>query len=88
MNNPIAISDARATLPDLVEKVNETLERVVITVNGKPKVVMVSMEELESLEETAEVLSIPGARESIKKGMKQLEKGKFVTLPQLKLKKK
>jgi len=83
MTNLIPISDARATLPDLVDKVNENLERVIITVNGKPMVVMVSMEELESLEETAEILAIPGALKSIKKGEKQIKEGKFIRLEDL-----
>jgi prevent-host-death family protein len=80
MNNPISISDARATLPDLVEKVNENLERVVITVNGKPKAVMVSMEELEALEETAEVLATHNVKKDIAKSKKQIAKGEFTPL--------
>lgn len=84
MNNPISISAARASLPDLVSKVSENLDRVVITVNGKPKAVLVSAEELESLEETAEVLSIPGIKKSLEKSRKQFKKGEFVYLSDLK----
>ena len=84
MSNLIPISDARATLPELVEKVNEGLERVVITVNGKPKEVMVSMEELESLEETAEVLATPDIKKDIARSRKQIKRGDFVTLSDLK----
>lgn len=83
MNNPISISDARANLPELVEKVNENLERVVITVNGKPKAVMVSMEELESLEETAEILAIPNIKSDLAKSRRQIKKGQFVSLEDL-----
>ncbi len=84
MSNLIAISDARANLPDLVNKVSKNLDRVVITVNGQPKAILVSSEELESLEETAEILAIPGALESIKKGTKQIKKGEFIPLSELK----
>ena len=83
-SNQIPISDARANLPDLVDRVSKYLDRVVITVNGKPKATLVSAEELESLEETAEILAIPGAKESIKKGKKQIKEGKFVYLSDLK----
>lgn len=83
MNNPISISDARTNLPDLVSRVSKNLDRVLITVNGQPKAVLVSAQELESLEETAEVLAIPGALESIKKGAKQIKKGQFVKLEDL-----
>ena len=80
MTNLVAISDARANLPELVNKVNKNMDRVVITINGQHKAVLVSEEELESLEETAEILSIPGALASIKKGEKQIKEGKFVRL--------
>ena len=84
MNNLISISDVRANLPDLVNRVNNNLDRIVITVSGKPKAVLVSAEELESLEETAEILSIPGALDSIKKGQRQIKKGQFIKLYDLK----
>ncbi len=84
MSNLISISNARANLPDLVAKISSTLGRVTITVNGQPKAILVSAEELESLEETAEILAIPGALESIKKGENQIQKGEFIALEDLK----
>ncbi len=84
MSNLIPISTARANLPDLVNKVNKNLDRVVITVNGQPKAILVSAEELESLEETAEILAIPGARQSIRQGMRQAKKGQGIPLSELK----
>lgn len=84
MSNIVAISDARANLPELVNKVDKNLDRVVITVNGQPKAVLLSAEELESLEETAEILAIPGAKESIEEGRKQIKRGEFITLDELK----
>jgi len=83
MTNLIPISGARANLPELVSKVNKNFDRFVITVNGKPKAVLVSEEELESLEETAEILAIPGALKRIKKGEEQIRKGQFVSLKDL-----
>lgn len=86
--NTIAISDFRAKLPSLVNQVSEHLERLIITVSGKPKAVVMSLEELESLEETAEILAVPGALKAIKKGQKQIQKGEFITLEELKRKHK
>ena len=79
----MSISDVRSNLPDLVGKVNATLSRVTITVNGQPKAVILSAEELESLEETAEILTIPGIRESVKQGLKEAKKGRGVALSSL-----
>lgn len=83
MSSLMSISDVRANLPDLVSKVSNTLGRVTITVSGQPKAILVSAEELESLEETAEVLAIPGAKESIKQGLKEAKKNKGVSLAAL-----
>jgi antitoxin YefM len=83
MSNLIPISEVRANLPELVNKVNKNLDRIVITVNGQPKAILVSAEELESLEETAEILAIPGAKKSIKDGLKQAKKGQGISLSKL-----
>ena len=81
--NTVAISDFRARLPSLITEVDKKLKRFIITVSGKPKAVVMSLDELESLEETAEILSIPGALKSIKESMKQIKKGQGITLEEL-----
>lgn len=84
MSNFISISNARATLPDLINKISKNMDRATITVNGKPKAVVLSSEELESLEETAEVLAIPNIKRDLEKSRKQIKAGKFVLLSDLK----
>ena len=83
MTNLISISDARQQLPNLVSKVNKYMDRVTITVKGQPKATLISADELESLEETAEILAIPGALERIKRGEEQIRKGEVVRLEDL-----
>lgn len=83
MSNIMPISDVRANLPTIVSRVGDTQSRVTITVNGRPKAVLVSAEELESLEETAEILAIPHIKEDIKKSREQIKKGKFIALSDL-----
>lgn len=83
MANIISISEARNKLPSLVDRVSKGLERFLITVNSNPKAVILSVEEAESLEETAEILSIPGAYASIKRGLRDIKKGKTATLEKL-----
>ena len=80
MTNLMSISDVRQHLPDLVSKVNKYMERVIITVKGQPKATLISAEELESLEETAEILAIPGILKDIRKSEKQIKEGKVVRL--------
>lgn len=84
MNSFISISDARAKLPDLVEKVSKGLQRFNITIHGQPKVVVMSLEELEAIEETAGILSTPGAKKELLEGLKQAKQKKGIPLSKLK----
>jgi antitoxin YefM len=84
MTNLMSISDARQQLPNLVSKVNKYMDRVVITVKGQPKATLISADELESLEETAEILAIPGAEKSIMAGIREAKKGLGIPLSELK----
>ena len=83
MSNFMNISDVRSSLPEVVNKVSKNMDRVTITVNGKPKAVMLSPEELESLEETAEILAIPNIKKDLEESRKQFKEGKFVLLKDL-----
>lgn len=78
MTNLITISDARANLPSIIDKVGGGVDRFMITVNNKPMAVLLSVDELESIEETAEIMATPGAYENIMEGKKQAKKGQGV----------
>ena len=82
--NTIAISDLRSHLPQIIKKVGQGLERFIVTVSGKPKAMIISLEELESLEETAEILATPGAYKKIMKGTKEAKKDKGISLDEFK----
>ena len=84
MSNFISISDARNNLPGLVDKVSKTMERITITVHGQPAATLISQDDLESILETAEILSIPGALESIKRSEKDIKAGRVIPLSELK----
>lgn len=76
----ISISDLRNNLPSLIKDIAVKLNRLVITVSGKPKAVVMSLEEMESLQETAEILAIPGSWQKIKKGSQEAKEGKGIPL--------
>ena len=83
--NTIAISQARNNLPTLVDEASEYLKRFVITVAGKAKAVILSLEELESIEETAKIMSTPGAYKKIMQGVHDAKKRKGTPLDKLTL---
>jgi prevent-host-death family protein len=53
----LSLADAKAHLSALVARVSGQHERVYVTVHGKPSAVLVATEDLESLEETIEILA-------------------------------
>ena len=54
-----SLATAKARLSAFVDSVEVTHERIVITRNGVPAAVLISPEDLESLEETIALLSDP-----------------------------
>ena len=59
-----SLADARANLSRYVEDVVSTHERVTITRNGSPAVVLISAEDLEALQETLYWASEPPVDET------------------------
>jgi prevent-host-death family protein len=55
----LPLDDARSTLPAVVERLEATHERVVITRDGRPVAIVVAPDDLGALEETLDVLSDP-----------------------------
>jgi prevent-host-death family protein len=73
-------SEVKARLSELVDRVVEEHERIVITRNGRPAAVLVSPDDLESVEETLAVMSDPELMESIREGPRDIEQGNVLTL--------
>jgi antitoxin YefM len=59
MPETIPLSSVKAHLSELVDRVEDQHDRVVLTRNGKPAAVLVSHDDLESLEETLAIMSDP-----------------------------
>lgn len=62
---------------DFFELIKDAIQRheIIHIHHRQGDVVMMSEEEYEGLQETLELLSVPGFRESIKRSLKQIEKG-------------
>jgi antitoxin YefM len=59
MSETLPLSSVKAHLSELVDRVEDQQDRVVLTRNGKPAAVLISHDDLESLEETLSILSDP-----------------------------
>ncbi len=71
----IPLSDAKARLSEIADDVDRTHQRVQITKNGRSYVVLISAEDLESLEATLELLSDPEARERVRQAQADIARG-------------
>lgn len=57
MTETLPLADVKAHLSELVGRVNRQHDRVTVTVHGRPSAVLMSLDDLESLEETIAILS-------------------------------
>ncbi len=73
-----SLADAKNRLSEIVQSAMTTHERVTITKNGRPAVVLISVEDLEGLEETLAILSDPELMQAIRDGEAALDAGDFV----------
>jgi prevent-host-death family protein len=71
----IPLADAKARLSAVLDEVRNTHERVVITRNGRPEAVIMSVSDLEALEETLDLLSTPGALDEIRAAEAEIARG-------------
>lgn len=54
-----SMAEVREALAEITDRVHATHERVTITKHGKPYAILISPDDLESLNETLEILSDP-----------------------------
>ena len=71
----VPLSDAKARLSELADDVDRTHQRVQITKNGRSYVVLISAEDLESMEATLELLSDPEATARVRQAQADIARG-------------
>jgi prevent-host-death family protein len=57
MTETLPLAQVKAHLSELVGRVNSQHDRVTVTVHGRPSAVLLSLDDLEALEETIAILS-------------------------------
>lgn len=74
----VPLGEARNRLSEYVADIERTHERVTITRHGHPTAVLLSVDDLASIEETLDILRTPGALEAIREGEADAAAGRFV----------
>ena len=79
----IPLADAKARLSAVLDDVRDTHDRVVITRNGRPEAVIISVSDLETIEETLDLLSTPGAMAEIRAAEAEIARGEVIGADEL-----
>lgn len=79
----LSLADAKTQLSKLVAQVSGQHERVYVTVHGKPSAVLLATEDLESLEETIEILADADTMRRLHDSDAELARGEAETLEDL-----
>ncbi len=75
----LPLSVVKARLSEIADEVDRTHQRVQITKNGRSYVVLISAEDLASLEATVELLSDPAAMRRVRRAQSDIDGGDFTT---------
>jgi len=80
MSETIPFTEAKAHLSDLVDRTVREHQRFILTRNGRPAAVLLSPEDLESLEETVDILQDRPLLDSIRRSRREAADGKRLRL--------
>ena len=80
----LSLSEVKTNLSQIVDKIHERNEGIMVTKNGKPSAVLLSLDEYESLKENLLIRSDTDLMVEIKEGIENLKKSKqLYTLQEL-----
>ena len=79
MSETLPLANVKAKFSEMVDRVEHTHDRIIVTRNGRPAAVLISPEELASLEDTLELLSDPEAMQQLDESRRAYAAGDFVT---------
>lgn len=80
MSETVPLSDAKAHLSELADRVEREHERILVTRNGRPSFVLISADDLESLEETLDIQRDRKLVESVRRSQQEAAEGKRLRL--------
>ena len=86
MSDTLPLAQVKAKFSEMVDRVEHTHDRITVTRNGRPAAVLISSDELASLEETLDLLSDPSALAQLRDARAAVASGDIVTGDELRSK--
>jgi prevent-host-death family protein len=82
----LPLAEIKKRLSEIVDGVEQRHDRVLLTRNGRAAAVILSPDDLESLEETLEILSNPDAMREIRRAEAEMDRRKYLSADELRAK--
>jgi prevent-host-death family protein len=79
MSEILPLAQVKSRFSEMIDRVEHTHDRIVVTRNGRPAAVMISPDELASLEDTLELLSDPDAMRDLTEARRAHADGGYIT---------
>ena len=86
MSDTLPLAEVKAKLSEMVDRVEQQHDRITVTRNGRPAAVLMSPDDLASLEDTLDLLSSPSAMAEIARARSEVKAGKTLSPEQLRAK--
>lgn len=74
----MSLAEVKAHLSEVVSRVRDHHERVIVTVHGQPSAVLIAVEDLEALQETLAILSEPDTMKRLAESDAELARGEVI----------
>jgi prevent-host-death family protein len=76
----LPLSEVKARLSEIADEVHRTHDRLLVTKNGREYLMVMSIEDYESLEATLELLADPKEQEIVRQAEEEVRRGEVYTL--------
>ena len=81
VTDTLPFSEVKAHLSEMADRVEREHDRIFVTRNGRPSFVLISPDDLESLEETLDIMRDDELVESLRRSLREAVEGKHLPLP-------
>lgn len=79
----LPLNEVKTRFSALADEVAATHDRVIVTRNGRPHVMVIAVDDFESLQMTRELLAEPGAVEEVHAADREVASGEYHTMDEL-----
>lgn len=79
MPETLPLASVKSRFSEMVDRVDRTHDRIIVTLNGRATAVLLSQTELDALEDTLDLLSDPEAMAQLEQSRRDVESGDVVT---------